>query len=112
MKRARPLLAALALLSDQVAGAPLGRLFFTPERRAELERQRRGDVRAALPAGENRRLRLDGFVTRSGGGGTVWLNGRPQDQAAADDTVRAGVAARRLGQVAPAAAAPPGDEPR
>ena len=74
----RRIAACLMLLAvDVVASAePLGRLFFTPEQRAVLERQRRdGSTDAALADGE--RLRLDGIVTRSAGPPTIWANGRP-----------------------------------
>lgn len=69
----------LVLLSMFVAAAAsaetLGRLFFTREQRAALERQRqsgRGDV----PVEEAASVRLDGVIRDSSGRTTVWRNGR------------------------------------
>ena len=56
---------------------PLGRLFFTPERRAALERQRQLNIQETQ-ALEGSTVRLDGIVQRSNGDKTVWINGRPQ----------------------------------
>lgn len=68
----------------------VGRLFFTPERRIALERQRLSKVRDAEP-GEGATLSLDGVVARSSGKTTVWINGRPQNEA---DAANTGIAAR------------------
>ena len=57
------------------AEEPLGRLFFTPERRQRLDRQRE---HKALPEQEIQSapaLTIDGVVTRSSGRRTVWVNG-------------------------------------
>jgi hypothetical protein len=61
----------------------LGRLFNTPQRRAQLDELRRRNVPiqrpAATPVTQN--IRLDGIVRRSNGPTTVWINGeRQQDQ--------------------------------
>jgi hypothetical protein len=64
---------------------PLGRLFFTTEQRAALDARRRAgvpDQSAPLPASPT--TRLDGYVKRSGGKSTVWVNGRPIPEAAPD----------------------------
>ena len=76
--RARRALAALALtLAPAAQCAELGTLFFTPEERARLDRMRRGEpevsgqpVRAGTPS-------LTGFVKRSDGRHTVWIDGSP-----------------------------------
>jgi hypothetical protein len=68
--------------------APLGRLFFTPEMRASLDRQRQLDIRQARSI-ESDTMRLDGVVVRSSGKSTVWVNNRPQDEGAQDTGVAA-----------------------
>lgn len=55
---------------------PLGRLFLTPEQRQSLDRQRR-DYLVESAAADAGALSIDGVVTRSAGGGTVWINRRP-----------------------------------
>ncbi len=62
-----------------VLGQDLGRLFFTPEQRATLDARRKARVpdtpAVAVVASPN--TRVDGFVRRSGGPSTVWVNGEP-----------------------------------
>lgn len=57
----------------QVASPALGRLFLSPETRAQLERQRQFNIQESrsLEAGT---IRLDGVVVRSSGKSTVWVN--------------------------------------
>jgi hypothetical protein len=90
MKRASLLFAALALLfSARTPDAQeLGRLFFTPEQRAALDARRRARIpdRPAGPAVISPTTRLDGYVKRSSGLPTVWVNGEStQDSAPAPD---------------------------
>lgn len=76
----------------QVAGDPapgIGRLFFSPEKRAALERQRLYNIQEARTL-EGATVSLDGVVQRSSGKSTVWINGRAQGEADAPNT---GVAA-------------------
>lgn len=70
------LCAAVLLPLPAVAEQALGRLFFTPEKRAALERSRRLNLRQAQQM-EGETLSLDGIVRRSDGSGTAWINGRP-----------------------------------
>jgi hypothetical protein len=58
----------------------LGRLFFTPERRQQLDRQREMNLldQQQLPADPT--LTIDGVVTRSSGRRTAWVNGHPQHE--------------------------------
>lgn len=82
MRRAWSLLASILLAAGANAAAAqqLGRLFFTPEQRAELDARRKArvpDKPAAVTAVESPRIRLDGYVKRSDGESTVWLNGQP-----------------------------------
>jgi hypothetical protein len=59
-------------------GAPaeddLGKLFFTPDRRAALDGERQSDVRQSRVI-EGEKLTVDGVVKRSSGKSTVWING-------------------------------------
>lgn len=59
--------------------APLGRLFFTPEQRAALERQRQRSQYPAL-ADDGTPLTLNGQVVRSSGHNTTWINGTPLEE--------------------------------
>jgi len=58
-----------------------GRLFYTPEQRAQLEAARDRNVtqtKEASPSVTPTPLRFDGMVIRSDGKSTSWVNGRPQ----------------------------------
>lgn len=84
--RMRLLLAAATLsvtahAEAQSAPEPVGRLFFTPERRAALERQRQLNLREVQSL-QGETIAFDGVVRRSSGRSTTWVNGVPQhDQA-------------------------------
>lgn len=76
------LLPATACFAQQPA---LGRLFFTAEQRALLDARRRAGVPdEAAPVAASPTTRLDGFVKRSGGKSTVWVNGQPIPEVAPD----------------------------
>ena len=70
-------LCALALTAPMPAGAEeLGRLFFTPEQRAQLAYDY---ARAARPDSDNHStLSVTGIVQKHGGERTVWINGVPK----------------------------------
>lgn len=95
-------LAALLCL-PAAQGRELGKLFFTPAERAALdrERQRSGMPEGAAPQGgvtpDN--LTLDGYVRRSGGRSTVWINGQPQYSRDASPPVRITEKSGSAGQV-------------
>ena len=76
-----PGLLSLAMLAPaRAADAPeLGRLFFTPERRAALERQRAFNIQEAQTL-QGTSMSLDGVVYRSGGKTTVWINQKAQTE--------------------------------
>ena len=78
-RAARLLAAACALLAAAGAAASeLATLFHSPEERARLDRLRRGEAPAAARAPEARRdPRITGFVKRSDGRSTVWIDGVP-----------------------------------
>lgn len=72
------LLCGLLLQSPLSSAADeLGRLFFTPERRAALDRQRELNLPQEQQLGENDAWALDGIVLRTSGKRTVWINGTP-----------------------------------
>jgi hypothetical protein len=77
-------LAAAAAAQD---GQPrLGRLFLTPEWRAQLERQRQLNIQETRTF-EGSSMRLDGVVLRSSGKSTVWVNNQAQTENTADSGV-------------------------
>lgn len=95
MTRVLPVLAGIVFAAAAVAAPAqeLGRLFFTPEQRAELDARRKARVpdKPAAVLLESPSTTLDGYVKRSDGQSTVWLNGEP---------IREGADARRA-QVIP-----------
>ena len=80
------LMAAAVMPAGAADSAPLGRLFFTPERRAALERQRTPNLQEAQTLQGNS-MSLDGVVYRSGGKSTVWINQKAQTE---DESARTG----------------------
>ncbi len=67
-----------------VSAQELGRLFFTPEQRAALDARRKAripDKAAPTPSVASPTTRLDGYVRRSDGRSTVWVNGERVDEA-------------------------------
>jgi len=61
----------------------LGRLFFTPEQRSALDARRKARVpdKPAAAAVASPTTRLDGYVRRSAGPSTVFVNGEPLPEA-------------------------------
>ena len=73
-----PVLLACLLHAGPAAAQQLGRLFYSPEQRAALDARRA----ARLPdkpaaATESPTTRVDGYVRRSSGKSTVWVDGEP-----------------------------------
>ena len=74
-------------VAGSVRADELGTLFFSPEERARLDQQRRGELappkpaaaatERGRPAAPARPPVLTGYVQRSDGRDTVWINGRP-----------------------------------
>ena len=74
--RRAAVLAALAVCTAQAA--ELGTLFTTPEERARLDRLRRGEPEAVMASeGVPREPVVTGYVKRSDGRNTVWIDGVP-----------------------------------
>jgi hypothetical protein len=69
----------LALAAFGARADELGTLFYTPQERARLDRLRRGEPveHAANPGGIGAPRALTGFVQRSDGRTTVWIDGNP-----------------------------------
>lgn len=92
MTRAWSVLAGVLLAAGASAAAAqgLGRLFFTPEQRAELDARRKARVpdKAAAVLIESPSTTLDGYVKRSRGNSTLWLNGEPVSEGADTRRVR------------------------
>lgn len=96
--------AALAapMLAPPVLADSLGRLFFTPEQRAEFEQNRARNASGVAssaaprepgitePAGEEEDtppsvLTVNGIVQKRGGVRTIWINGMPQNAGSSDE---------------------------
>lgn len=71
-----------AAMPSPARSQELGRLFFTPEQRQMLDRQRlsQTEARQEIPIPEDPTLTINGIVTRSSGKRTVWINGIAQDE--------------------------------
>ena len=65
---------------DANAEEELGRLFFTPERRQNLDRQRQLNIQEKQEIPEDPTLTINGVVSRSSGKRTVWINGMAQSE--------------------------------
>lgn len=74
---------ALGLAASTLANAEvLGRLFFTPEQRAQLEYSYTQDTGSSDNSSV---LMLNGIVQKHGGKRTVWINGVPHQAGRSDD---------------------------
>lgn len=82
--RSSTLALGLIGLSGACLATPIadpGRLFYTPQQRAQLEAARDRNVTPAKPASPTvmpAPLRFDGMVIRSDGKATSWVNGQAQ----------------------------------
>jgi hypothetical protein len=79
-------LMALLLVPTASVSQEVGRLFFTPEQRAALDARRKARVpdKPAAVVVASPTTKLDGYVKRSGGPSTVWVNGEPLPEGAGD----------------------------
>ena len=81
-RHSRALLVASCLAAAAAGAADLGTLFTSPEERARLDRIRRGDPPATTAEGaatplSTRAPVVTGYVKRSDGRNTVWIDGAP-----------------------------------
>jgi hypothetical protein len=111
MKRAIRITGFLVVLSAffpaNAADTPeLGRLFFTPDRRLTLERQRTFNVQEAQTL-QGTTMSLDGVVYRSSGKATVWINHQAQNEG---ESARTGVSAVVSPKTPGSALLAPGEE--
>ena len=83
MKSLLMLVLIAALMHAALSGAAenLGRLFFTPQQRQDLDRRRAANVQEAATVVQESTLTLQGQVSRSSGKTTTWINGIPQHDA-------------------------------
>lgn len=83
-------LAALLLLAAQASAQEFGRLFFTPEQRAALDARRKARVpdKPAAVTVVSPTTRLGGFVKRSGGPSTVFVDGEAVTESGQPDSPR------------------------
>lgn len=73
-------LAVLALAPAPVAAYDsLGRLFFTPQQRQDLDRRRQANAQESAVTAAESQITVNGRVSRSSGRTTTWINGVPQD---------------------------------
>jgi len=98
--------ASLPAQAQKTQTDSLGRLFFTPEKRLLLERQRASNIQAAQSL-EGETMSLDGVVQRSSGKSTVWINGRAQEE---NEAARTGVNVRLTPKDPGRAQLSPGEE--
>jgi hypothetical protein len=93
-RRVFPALAGVALmaLAGTLGAQELGRLFFTPDQRQALDARRKARVpdKPAAAAVAAPTLRLDGYVQRSSGRSTVWVNGESLSESGQADAPRIG----------------------
>ncbi len=80
LSRSAALALTLILAAPVPAGAVdnLGRLFFTPQQRQDLDRRRQANIREAVVTQESL-ITVNGHVARSSGKATTWINGVPQE---------------------------------
>lgn len=76
MRASRAALAAL-LVACAAQGAELGTLFFTPAEREAMDRERRGEPAPTAAPREAGGHAVTGYVKRTDGRATVWIDGRP-----------------------------------
>lgn len=88
---------ALATSAPAIAGE-LGRLFYTPEQRAQMDIEH---ARNTTPADSPNVMSIDGIVQRHGGERTVWINGVPQAAGQSDDRAPESVPVAVPGQSQP-----------
>jgi hypothetical protein len=75
------LAASIALPAPVVADDDLGRLFFTPQERRELDRRRANDLAGEDAPAVESLVTVNGRVTRSSGRTTTWINGVAHEDA-------------------------------
>jgi hypothetical protein len=72
--------ALLAAAKPAPAAESLGRLFFTPQQRQDLDYRRRANIQDSPTAAVESTVTVNGQVSRSSGRSTTWINGVPQHE--------------------------------
>lgn len=72
------LLALAGVAGPASAQEALGRLFFSPQQRQDLDRRRQANIQESAVTA-NSFVTVNGQVSRSSGKTTVWINGVPQE---------------------------------
>jgi hypothetical protein len=78
MPSAAAVLLAAVAVGPAAAADNLGRLFFTPQQRQDLDRRRQANIQESSVTADSF-VTVNGQVTRSNGKNTVWINGVPQE---------------------------------
>lgn len=92
-------LCVIGLLAANTASAKeLGRLFFTPEQRAQLDYRYAREMR---PDNSGHGMILNGIVQRHGGKRTAWINGVPQTAGNSDEKAPESMPVTLPGQTKP-----------
>jgi len=100
MTNFKTILISLALtIATPAYAEELGRLFFTPEQRALLERGQQPDTGKPDKIDS---LTVNGIVQKHGGERTVWINGVPQPAGRSDEKAPESVPVAIPGQSQPA----------
>ena len=84
-----------AIASTLASAEELGRLFFTPEQRAQLDYSH---ARETLSDNDDLALTLNGIVQKHGGKRTVWINGVAQQAGSSDEKTPESVSVPLPGQ--------------
>jgi len=71
-------LLSVCAIDPALAVDNLGRLFFTPQQRQDLDRRRQANIQESAVTA-NSFVTVNGQVSRSNGKNTVWINGVPQE---------------------------------
>ena len=74
------LIVAVGAPVPAAADENLGRLFFTPQQRQDLDHRRQANIQDSAVSADNR-VTVNGQVSRSSGKTTTWINGVPQENA-------------------------------
>jgi hypothetical protein len=83
------LLLILSALPPAAQAAELGRLFFTPQQRQQLEFQETSN--SGEEGGRRNYIIVNGVVQKQGGNRTIWVNGVPQIDGRGNDKTPASV---------------------
>ncbi len=93
------LLMPLSGLAPAVQADELGRLFFTPQQRQQLEYQQTSN--SEVDSGGRGYVIVNGVVQKQGGNRTVWINGVPQSAGRGNDKTPANVSVTVPGKSQP-----------